>query len=163
MKNAVAKSGDLDPDYEAETCRLSFESQNAAAAVNTSLSFSDEQSATMWMLTSHHVNRIIAGFSQQRREQEPVLEMFKAIPGKDFIALDIFDNASIEKLKEQTKTAKLLDSAKSKFVQEVPETPQVTAAAVQNTPIQGQSSTQPQAIWIVPLPQPSTFQSSGFP
>ncbi|KAA6377521.1 MAG: hypothetical protein EZS28_026951 [Streblomastix strix] len=78
-KNNIAKQSNLDPEYEAETCGLSFEALNAPAAVNTSLQLSDEQSATMWMLTSHHVYRIIAGFKQQRRGQEPVLEMFKAI------------------------------------------------------------------------------------
>ncbi|KAA6373209.1 MAG: hypothetical protein EZS28_031265 [Streblomastix strix] len=117
-KNAVAKSGDLDPEYEAKTCRLLVEASHAAPAAIICISLGGEQSATMWMLTSHHVNRIITGDSQQRREQ-------------------------------------------AKPVQEAHVAPQVTAA-VSNTLTQVQLYNQPQIIRIVPLTQPSTFQSSGF-
>ncbi|KAA6377500.1 MAG: hypothetical protein EZS28_026974 [Streblomastix strix] len=111
-KGAVKKAGDLDLEFEAEVCKLAVDCQRASAAAIASLAANDEESATEWKLTSHHLARIKAGKAQQRRKQALAPPMFRGLLGPDVSASDVFGNKSKEKLKEQDNIAKLIEHPK---------------------------------------------------
>ncbi|KAA6372406.1 MAG: hypothetical protein EZS28_032069, partial [Streblomastix strix] len=77
-KGAIERAGDADLEFEAEICKLAVDGQRAAATVITNQATGDFESATQWMLTSHHHDRIIAGKTQQKRVQALVPDILKA-------------------------------------------------------------------------------------
>ncbi|KAA6359828.1 MAG: hypothetical protein EZS28_044645, partial [Streblomastix strix] len=111
-KGAIERAGDADLEFEAEICKLAFDGQRAAATAITSLATGDFESATQWMLTSHHYDRIIAGKTQQRREQALVPDIFKGLLGPNVGVSEVLGQKSKDKLKEQAKTAKLIEQPK---------------------------------------------------
>ncbi|KAA6364496.1 MAG: hypothetical protein EZS28_039977 [Streblomastix strix] len=68
-KRAIERAGDADLEFEAEVCNLTVDGKRAAATAITSLATEDFESATQWMLVSHHYDRIITSKAQQRQEQ----------------------------------------------------------------------------------------------
>ncbi|KAA6367958.1 MAG: hypothetical protein EZS28_036515, partial [Streblomastix strix] len=103
---------DVDIEFEEEICKLAVDGQRAAATAITSLATGDFESATQWMLTSHHYDRIIAGKSQQRREQALVPDIFKGLLGPNVGVSEVLGQKSKDKRKEQAKTAKLIEQPK---------------------------------------------------
>ncbi|KAA6374698.1 MAG: hypothetical protein EZS28_029774, partial [Streblomastix strix] len=112
FKGAVEKAVDLDLEFEAEVYKLAVDCQRASAAAIASLATNDAESATEWMLTSHHLARVIASKAQQRREQTLTPPMFRGLLGPDVSASDVFGKKSKKKLKEQAKTIKLIEHPK---------------------------------------------------
>ncbi|KAA6404118.1 MAG: hypothetical protein EZS28_000346 [Streblomastix strix] len=80
-KCAIEREGDADHEFEAEICKLAVDGQRAATTAFTCLATGDFESATQWMLTSRHYDRIIAGKAQWRREQALVPDIFKGLLG----------------------------------------------------------------------------------
>ncbi|KAA6403249.1 MAG: hypothetical protein EZS28_001231 [Streblomastix strix] len=162
-KGAIERAGDADLEFEAEICKLAVDGQRAAATAITSLATGDFESATQWMLTSHHYDRIIAGKAQQRREQALVPDIFKGLLGPNVGVSEVLGQKSKDKLKEQAKTAKLIEQPKEQ--QSItPKSIQQSQSSTQQAPTtpQAQQYQQP-IIQILPLPQPFSYQSSTLP
>ncbi|KAA6398462.1 MAG: hypothetical protein EZS28_006008, partial [Streblomastix strix] len=83
QRNAVDHSGANNPEYEVNICKFSVAAEQASFAAISSLAIGDNKSATMWMLTNHHLCRIIAGDAQQRREMELLPPELRGILGKE--------------------------------------------------------------------------------
>ncbi|KAA6395688.1 MAG: hypothetical protein EZS28_008784 [Streblomastix strix] len=162
-KGAIERAGDADLEFEAEICKLAVDGQRAAATAITSLATGDIESATQWMLTSHHYDRIIAGKAQQSQEQALVPDIFKGLLGPNVGVSEVFGQKSKDKLKEQAKTAKLIEQPKEQ--QSItPKSIQQSQSSIQQTPSTPQAQQQQQPIiQILPLPQPFSYQSSTLP
>ncbi|KAA6388105.1 MAG: hypothetical protein EZS28_016363 [Streblomastix strix] len=91
---------------------LEINKREASAAAIASLTTNDAESAAEWILSLHHLARIIAVKAQQRREQAMALLMFRGLLSPDVSASDVFGKKSKEKLKEQIKPAKLIEHPK---------------------------------------------------
>ncbi|KAA6378129.1 MAG: hypothetical protein EZS28_026344 [Streblomastix strix] len=104
--------GDKDLEFEAELCKLSVNAQRASAAAITSLAVGDQQSATMWMLVSHHLNRIIAGEAQAKREAALMPDSLKGLVSGASNPVDIFGQKIIGNIKEKAKIPKLMQEHK---------------------------------------------------
>ncbi|KAA6393548.1 MAG: hypothetical protein EZS28_010924 [Streblomastix strix] len=162
-KGTVEKAGDLDLEFEAEGCKLAVDCQRTSAATIASLATNDAESATEWILISHHLARVIAGKAQQRWEQALAPPMFRGLLGPDVSTSDVFGKTSKQKLKEQAKTTKLIEHPKE--ISATNPKPVVQPAEVSQSTLTT-SSTYQQAqslIQILPLPQPFTFKSSNLP
>ncbi|KAA6331767.1 MAG: hypothetical protein EZS28_053352, partial [Streblomastix strix] len=109
-KNAVDHSGANDPEYEADVCKFSVAAEQASFAAISSLAIGDSKSATMWMLTNHHLCRVIAGDAQQRREMELLPPELRGILGKEAGSVAVLGSQSKKKLAENAKTIKLIQS-----------------------------------------------------
>ncbi|KAA6381277.1 MAG: hypothetical protein EZS28_023199, partial [Streblomastix strix] len=82
-KNAVDHSGAIDHEYQADVCKFSVAAEQASFAAINSHAIGDNKSATMRILTNHHLCRIIAGDAQQRREMELLPPELRGILGKE--------------------------------------------------------------------------------
>ncbi|KAA6382092.1 MAG: hypothetical protein EZS28_022378 [Streblomastix strix] len=162
-KGAIERAGDADLESEAEICKLAVDGQRAAATAITSMATGDFESATQWMLTSHHYDRITASKAQLRRVQALVPDIFKGLLGPNVRVTEVLCQKSKEKLKEQAKTAKLIEQPK----EPQPITPksiQLPQNSIQQAPTtpQAQQYQQP-IIQILPLLQLFSYQSSRLP
>ncbi|KAA6354493.1 MAG: hypothetical protein EZS28_049980, partial [Streblomastix strix] len=111
-KGAVEKAGDMDLQFEAEICKLSVDCQRASAAAIACPTTNDAELATILILTSHHLARVIACKAQQHRKQALAPPMFRGLLVPDISVSDGFNKKSKEKLKEQAKTTKLIEHPK---------------------------------------------------
>ncbi|KAA6385214.1 MAG: hypothetical protein EZS28_019259 [Streblomastix strix] len=116
-KGAKAKVGDKDPASDAETARLAVQGQRAIVAAASSLGLEDQEVAMRWLLTCHHIFRIIGGQSQQCRELTLAPDKFKSIMGKKGDSLQVFGQKSIKKVKEAAKSVSLLQTSFTPEVQ----------------------------------------------
>ncbi|KAA6388457.1 MAG: hypothetical protein EZS28_016014 [Streblomastix strix] len=108
MKDTIEHSGSNDLIYEAEVCKFAVANQQASFAAISSMAITDYKSATMWMLTAHHLARVIAGDAQQRREVELLPEQLKSILSKQSGPVAVLASQSKKKLAENIKTIKLI-------------------------------------------------------
>ncbi|KAA6390135.1 MAG: hypothetical protein EZS28_014338 [Streblomastix strix] len=100
-KGAIERADDADFEFKEEICKLAIDGQKASAKAITSLAIGDFESATQWMLASHHYDRIIMGKAQQEREQTLVSDIFKGLLCPNVSVSEILCQTSKEKLKEQ--------------------------------------------------------------
>ncbi|KAA6398516.1 MAG: hypothetical protein EZS28_005954 [Streblomastix strix] len=68
----------------------------------------------MWMLVSHHLNRIIGGDAQAKREAALMPDSLEGLVSGATNPVDIFGQKTIDNIKEKAKTAKLIQEHKEK-------------------------------------------------
>ncbi|KAA6404266.1 MAG: hypothetical protein EZS28_000207 [Streblomastix strix] len=137
-KGAIERVGEADPEFEAEICKLAVDGQKAAATAITSLATGDFESATQWMLTLHHYDRIIAGKAQQRREQALAPDNFECSLGPNVGVSEVLGQKSKDKLKQQAKTAKLIELPKESQIT-TPNSIQQPQSSIQQIPTSRQT------------------------
>ncbi|KAA6375132.1 MAG: hypothetical protein EZS28_029342 [Streblomastix strix] len=166
-KDAIEHSGSNGLEYEVVVCKFAVANQQASFAAISNMAIGDYKSATMWMLTAHHLARVIAGDAQQRRKVELMPEQFKSILGKQSGPVAVLGSQSKKKLAENIKTIKLIPTKGKDIaplaaaqVQTVAQAP-VSTTLQQQLPSQLPGQQQQIPIQIVPFMQPFTFQSTG--
>ncbi|KAA6358806.1 MAG: hypothetical protein EZS28_045668 [Streblomastix strix] len=135
-RSSKEKGAALDPEFETEQCRLAVSAQRASATALHAMALEDYKSATMWTLNAHQIARIKAGEHQARREIALASEQFKDILSAEISALDVFGDESKMKIKDITKTQKILADQEKEIPQAAPTT--LIIQSITQTPPQQQ-------------------------
>ncbi|KAA6372721.1 MAG: hypothetical protein EZS28_031752, partial [Streblomastix strix] len=81
-EGVYSSTGDGDAEDDVETAQLAVLIQRACVAASTALIQGDFPATQRFILTCHHVARVIAGDASQRRDVKLVADEFKPLIGK---------------------------------------------------------------------------------
>ncbi|KAA6402469.1 MAG: hypothetical protein EZS28_002003 [Streblomastix strix] len=103
-------TGDGDAEDDVETALLAVLIQRACVAASTALIQVDFPATQRFILTCHHVARVIAGDASQRRDMKLVTDEFKLLIGKKGSVLNASSKQSKDQIKELNTSIKLIAS-----------------------------------------------------
>ncbi|KAA6372616.1 MAG: hypothetical protein EZS28_031857, partial [Streblomastix strix] len=110
-KEGVCPStGEDDAEYDVETAQLAVLIQRACVAASTALIKGDFPATQRFILTCHHVVRMIAGDASQRRDVKLVADEFKPLIGKKGSVQNALSKQSKDRIKELNTSIKLIAS-----------------------------------------------------
>ncbi|KAA6357152.1 MAG: hypothetical protein EZS28_047321 [Streblomastix strix] len=103
-------TGDDDAEDDVETAQLAVLIQRACVAASTALIQGNFPATQRFILTCHHVARVIAGDASQRRDVKLVADEFKPLIGKKGSVLNALSKQSKDQIKELNTSIKLIAS-----------------------------------------------------